>query len=54
MNKVVIVIFAIVFIGGCKQKRQNVSNYFMPAEWETQEAVWLGYEDFEPPVLCGS
>jgi agmatine deiminase len=48
MNKVVIVIFAIVFIGGCKQKRQNVSNYFMPAEWETQEAVWLGYEDFEP------
>ena len=48
MKKVLIVIFALIFIVGCEQKKQNTSTYFMPAEWETQEAIWLGYEDFEP------
>jgi agmatine deiminase len=48
MKNLLFVIISIIFIGGCKQKKTNTSTYFMPAEWETQEAVWLGYEDFEP------
>ncbi len=39
--KYLLCIFSIAFLWSCDQKNDN---FFMPAEWEPHEAVWLGWE----------
>lgn len=45
--------FAILLCFGCKSpesknEHTDSSGYYMPAEYEAQDAVWLGWEDYPP------
>ena len=43
-----LVLIVILFFLGCQSKKNASTDFYMPAEWKSQEAVWLGWEKFEP------
>lgn len=43
MKKFIFLIFSISILFSCKQK-PDPSAFFFPAEWEPQEAVWMGWD----------
>ncbi len=43
MKKSILFIFCISFLLSCKQKA-DYSDFFFPAEWESQEAIWMGWD----------
>ncbi|HKZ67953.1 MAG TPA: hypothetical protein VJ111_16415 [Chitinophagaceae bacterium] len=43
----------VVLLFACKDKKSD-TGFYMPAEWEAHEAVWLGWDEdssFYPPVI---
>ncbi len=47
MNQILSFLFAAVMLFACNSnKKENTENtFYMPAEWETHDAVWLGWDD---------
>ena len=46
-NSLLLLIVSLFFLG-CQSKKDQSADFYMPAEWKRQEAVWLGWEKFEP------
>ena len=46
-NSPILLIISLLFFG-CQSKKDKSDDFYMPAEWKPQEAVWLGWEKFEP------
>jgi isopentenyl diphosphate isomerase/L-lactate dehydrogenase-like FMN-dependent dehydrogenase len=46
MNRIGVIISLLIFFSACSNKETNPSEetFYMPAEWELHEAVWLGWE----------
>ena len=43
MKKIIVFIFGIFILFSCKEK-PDPSVFFFPAEWEPQEAIWMGWD----------
>ena len=46
MKVIISIVFAFLFICGCKSAEDN-SSFYMPGEFEEQEAVWLGWPGYD-------
>jgi agmatine deiminase len=49
----VLYLFVLVFMTACEVR--NDDKFYMPAEWEAHDAIWLGWEDdqlqYRPAVI---
>jgi agmatine deiminase len=43
MKKIIFLLYTSIFLFSCKEK-PDPSAFFFPAEWEPQEAVWMGWD----------
>ena len=49
----VLLLSIILFLAGCENKK-DTNQFYMPGQFEEQDAVWLGWQGYDPYFPVGA